>query len=297
MEAWRRGRGRRLRGAAGAARRRRSDAAELDAIRARDVHRRGGRTSASASPTTTWPRSSTCSAASAGAGRALDPLRPDLLGRARHRAGAAAARRRRGRSSPARASSSRRSPRARASTPTRCCVGRTHGVHAEPTTFGIKLAGFAFEAHRNAERLRARVRAGRGRRALRRRRHLRRDRARTSRRACSPASGSRASRLDPGRRRATATPSCCSAIALAGAGLERLATEVRHLQRTEVREVQEPFRAGQKGSSAMPHKRNPIKSRADHRARARAARQRAGGARERRAVARARHLALRRSSA
>jgi adenylosuccinate lyase len=50
------------------------------------------------------------------------------------------------------------------------------------------------------------------------------------------------------------------AIALAGAGLERFATEVRHLQRTEVREVQEPFRAGQKGSSAMPHKRNPIKA-------------------------------------
>jgi adenylosuccinate lyase len=50
------------------------------------------------------------------------------------------------------------------------------------------------------------------------------------------------------------------AIALAGAGLERFATEVRHLQRTEVREVEEPFRAGQKGSSAMPHKRNPIVS-------------------------------------
>jgi adenylosuccinate lyase len=50
------------------------------------------------------------------------------------------------------------------------------------------------------------------------------------------------------------------AIALAGAGMERLATEVRHLQRTEVREVQEPFRGGQKGSSAMPHKRNPIKA-------------------------------------
>ena len=49
-----------------------------------------------------------------------------------------------------------------------------------------------------------------------------------------------------------------SAVALAGAGLERFATEVRHLQRTEVREVEEPFRAGQKGSSAMPHKRNPI---------------------------------------
>src|SRR6202008_1468810 len=50
------------------------------------------------------------------------------------------------------------------------------------------------------------------------------------------------------------------AIALAGAGLERFATEIRHLQRTEVREVQEPFRAGPKGSSAMPHKRNPIKA-------------------------------------
>src|SRR5439155_10134558 len=49
-------------------------------------------------------------------------------------------------------------------------------------------------------------------------------------------------------------------IALAGAALERFATEVRHLQRTEVREVEEPFRAGQKGSSAMPHKRNPIGS-------------------------------------
>jgi adenylosuccinate lyase len=51
-----------------------------------------------------------------------------------------------------------------------------------------------------------------------------------------------------------------TAIAIAGAGLERLATEIRHLQRTEVREAQEPFRPGQKGSSAMPHKRNPIKS-------------------------------------
>ena len=52
--------------------------------------------------------------------------------------------------------------------------------------------------------------------------------------------------------------SCCRAIALCGAGLERFATEIRHLQRTEVREVEEPFRAGQKGSSAMPHKRNPV---------------------------------------
>ena len=56
----------------------------------------------------------------------------------------------------------------------------------------------------------------------------------------------------------TGTRSCLSAIALAGAGLERFATEIRHLQRTEVREVEEPFRKGQKGSSAMPHKRNPV---------------------------------------
>ena len=87
------------------------------------------------------------------------------------------------------------------------------------------------------------------------------------------------------------------AIALAGAGLERFATEIRHLQRTEVREVEEPFRAGaQKGSSAMPHKRNPIVSRAHHRHRPAAARLRAGRPRERGALARARHLATRRSS-
>jgi adenylosuccinate lyase len=138
------------------------------------------------------------------------------------------------------------------------CVGRTHGVHAEPTTFGIKLAGFAFEARRNAERLsrafegasvgavsgavgnysatspefEARVLARRGRHA-------------------EPVS----TQVVPRDRHAE----LLQAIALAGAGLERFATEIRHLQRTEVREVEEPFRSGQqKGSSAMPHKRNPI---------------------------------------
>jgi adenylosuccinate lyase len=138
------------------------------------------------------------------------------------------------------------------------CVGRTHGVHAEPTTFGIKLAGFAFEAHRNAERLeRAFAQASVG--------------------ALSGAVGTYAS-LGPAfeervlqRLGLAAEPvstqvvprdrhaELLSAIAVAGAGLERLATEIRHLQRTEVREVEEPFRSGQqKGSSAMPHKRNPI---------------------------------------
>jgi adenylosuccinate lyase len=139
------------------------------------------------------------------------------------------------------------------------CVGRTHGVHAEPTTFGVKLAGFAFEAHRNALRLErafAQVVVG----------------------AISGAVGTYAAtspefemrvleRLDIKREDVSTQvvardrhAELLGAIALAGAGLERFATEIRHLQRTEVREVQEPFRAGQKGSSAMPHKRNPIKS-------------------------------------
>ena len=136
-------------------------------------------------------------------------------------------------------------------------VGRTHGVHAEPTTFGIKLAGFACEAHRNAERL-ARAWDGVAVGAL--------SGAVGTYSATSPDFERRVlGRLDlraedvstqvvPRDRHAE----LLNAIALAGAGLERLAIEVRHLQRTEVREVQEPFRAGQKGSSAMPHKRNPI---------------------------------------
>ena len=138
------------------------------------------------------------------------------------------------------------------------CVGRTHGIQAEPTTFGVKLAGFAFEAHRNADRLE---------RAFRQ----------ASVGAVSGAVGTYAAtspdferrvlaRLDLGAEPVSTQvvardrhAELLQAIALAGAGLERFATEIRHLQRTEVREVEEPFRAGkQKGSSAMPHKRNPI---------------------------------------
>jgi adenylosuccinate lyase len=138
------------------------------------------------------------------------------------------------------------------------CVGRTHGVHAEPTTFGVKLAGFAMEARRNVERLeRAFAQASVG--------------------AVSGAVGTYASTSPAFEERVLARlglerepvstqvvardrhAELLQAIALAGAGLERFATEIRHLQRTEVREVEEPFRAGQqKGSSAMPHKRNPI---------------------------------------
>jgi adenylosuccinate lyase len=139
------------------------------------------------------------------------------------------------------------------------CVGRTHGVHAEPTTFGVKLAGFAFEANRNALRLErafAQVVVGAISGAV------------GTYAATSPEFEARVlERLDIKREDVSTQvvardrhAELLSAIALAGAGLERFATEVRHLQRTEVREVEEPFRAGQKGSSAMPHKRNPIKS-------------------------------------
>jgi adenylosuccinate lyase len=138
------------------------------------------------------------------------------------------------------------------------CVGRTHGVHAEPTTFGIKLAGFAFEADRNLRRLEhAFAQASVG--AL--------SGAVGTYSATSPDFEARvlarlglkvepvSTQVVPRDRHAE----LLQAIALAGAGLERYATEIRHLQRTEVREVEEPFRTGkQKGSSAMPHKRNPI---------------------------------------
>ncbi|MEA2140830.1 MAG: adenylosuccinate lyase [Solirubrobacteraceae bacterium] len=138
-------------------------------------------------------------------------------------------------------------------------VGRTHGVHAEPTTFGVKLAGFAFEAHRNAQRLQRafeQVAVGAISGAV------------GTYAATSPEFEMRVlARLGLAREDVSTQvvardrhAELLSAIALAGAGLERLAIEVRHLQRTEVREVQEPFAEGQKGSSAMPHKRNPIKA-------------------------------------
>jgi len=139
------------------------------------------------------------------------------------------------------------------------CVGRTHGIHAEPTTFGIKLAGFAFEAARNAQRLeRAFAQAAVG--AV--------SGAVGTYSATSPDFEARVlARLglerEPVSTQVVARDrhaELLEAIALAGAGLERLATELRHLARTEVGEVREPFGRGQKGSSAMPHKRNPIKS-------------------------------------
>ncbi|MFN2471924.1 MAG: adenylosuccinate lyase [Gaiellaceae bacterium] len=138
-------------------------------------------------------------------------------------------------------------------------MGRTHGIHAEPTTFGLKLAVWAFELARTRERV---ARALEGMRVGK----------------LSGAVGSYASvdpevervacerlRLEPApastqilQRDRHAELLC--ALALAAASLEKFALEIRHLARTEVGEVEEPFGRRQKGSSAMPHKRNPVVS-------------------------------------
>ncbi len=136
------------------------------------------------------------------------------------------------------------------------CIGRSHGMHAEPTTFGLKLAGFYAEFERN-------------------RRRLQTARAEVASCMISGAVGTFAN-VDPAVEAEVAarlglTPEPVStqviprdrhaaffaALALAAGAIERLATEIRHLQRTEVGEAAEPFAHGQKGSSAMPHKRNP----------------------------------------
>jgi adenylosuccinate lyase len=137
------------------------------------------------------------------------------------------------------------------------CVARTHGVHAEPTTFGHKLAVWAFELDRDRGRLwRAREAVSVGK--------------------VSGVVGTYAS-VDPfveehvcrelGLRPAEAATQVIqrdrhaeyvAALAVTAATLEKIAVELRHLARTEVREVEEPFEPGQKGSSAMPHKRNPV---------------------------------------
>ncbi|MBO6783503.1 MAG: adenylosuccinate lyase [Alphaproteobacteria bacterium] len=137
------------------------------------------------------------------------------------------------------------------------CIGRSHGIHAEPTTFGLKLAGHYAELARCRERLAA---------------------ARTEIATCaiSGAVGTFAN-IDPFVEQHVAEkmgliPEPVSTqviprdrhamyfatLGVIASAVERLATEVRHLQRTEVREAEEFFSAGQKGSSAMPHKRNPV---------------------------------------
>jgi adenylosuccinate lyase len=136
-------------------------------------------------------------------------------------------------------------------------AGRTHGVHAEPTTFGAKLAGWAFELARARERLRrARDQVAVGKLS---------GAVGTYSQLSAEVEAFVCDRLGLGREDAATQvvprdrhAEFLAAVAVTGASLERFAQEIRHLQRTEVREVQEPFAEGQKGSSAMPHKRNPI---------------------------------------
>ena len=139
------------------------------------------------------------------------------------------------------------------------CVGRTHGVHAEPTTFGHKLAVWAFELDRDRERLRrARQIAAVGKVAgvvgtysavdPFVEEHVCRELG------LAPAESS--TQILQRDRHAE----YLFALAVTAATLEKIALEIRHLARTEVREVEEPFEEGQKGSSAMPHKRNPVLS-------------------------------------
>ncbi len=136
-------------------------------------------------------------------------------------------------------------------------AGRTHGVHAEPITFGAKLAGWAFELERDRARLAAALEGMRvGKLAGAVGTYGGGD-PEVERLACERlglAPEAVATQVVPRDRYAD----LLSALALSASSLDRFATEIRHLARTELREVQEPFRSGQKGSSAMPHKRNPV---------------------------------------
>jgi len=139
------------------------------------------------------------------------------------------------------------------------CVGRSHGIHAEPMTFGLKAALWYAEAGRNLERLRrARetVRVGKISGAVGTFAHIDPD---VEEEAChllglepAPVSSQIVQRDRHAEFMAT--------LAIVAASLEKIAVEVRSLQRTEIGEVEEPFAEGQKGSSAMPHKRNPVGS-------------------------------------
>ena len=137
------------------------------------------------------------------------------------------------------------------------CIGRSHGVHAEPTTFGLKLALMYDEFGRAQERLsRARsvVAVGKLSGAVGTSAHLP---PRVEEFVCNHL-GLRPAPLASQVIQRDLHAEFIQMLALVGASIERWSTEFRHLQRTEVLEVEEPFAKGQKGSSAMPHKRNPI---------------------------------------
>jgi adenylosuccinate lyase len=137
------------------------------------------------------------------------------------------------------------------------CIGRTHGVHAEPTTLGLKLTVWAFELDRARTRLSRALetmRVGKLSGAVGQYASIdpEVERIACDRLGLEPAPAS--TQIIQRDRHAE----LLSALAVCASSLEKFALEIRHLARTEVREVEEPFAEGQKGSSAMPHKRNPV---------------------------------------
>lgn len=137
------------------------------------------------------------------------------------------------------------------------CMGRTHGIHAEPTSFGLKFLSFMVETDRNIERLRRSVEAS----------SVGKLSGAVGNYANIPPEVEAIALREIGLRPTEVSTQIVprdihaefiSAMAIAASSIERMAVEFRHLQRTEVLEVQEPFKKGQRGSSAMPHKKNPI---------------------------------------
>ncbi|HEX5734856.1 MAG TPA: adenylosuccinate lyase [Blastocatellia bacterium] len=138
-------------------------------------------------------------------------------------------------------------------------IGRTHGVHAEPTTFGLVLALYYADNERNKERLRAardRISYGKISGAVGTFAHLDPE---VEQRVCERL-GLKPAPISTQVIQRDRHAEMLAVLAIIAASMEKIALEVRHLQRTEVREAEEPFSAGQKGSSAMPHKRNPVTS-------------------------------------
>jgi adenylosuccinate lyase len=138
-------------------------------------------------------------------------------------------------------------------------IGRTHGIHAEPTTFGLKLLGWVFQLDRDRARLEAALeglRVGKISGAVGTYATTTPEVERIACEALGLEPAPSSTQILQRDRHAE----LLSALAILASSLDRFALEIRHLSRTEVREVEEPFGTGQKGSSAMPHKRNPIVS-------------------------------------
>ncbi len=137
------------------------------------------------------------------------------------------------------------------------CMGRSHGVHAEPTTFGVKMALYYEEFRRNRDRVSRAIEAvsyGKFSGAVGTFSNISPE---TERRVCEKL-GLMPDPISTQVIQRDRHAEFMASLAICAGTLDKLATEIRHLQRTEVREVEEPFQKGQKGSSAMPHKRNPI---------------------------------------